>query len=228
MDKLKLSKVVDTFNKIADRYILANHIISFGQDICWRKNLCQLVEKHINKKEIVVDIASGTGENFKYCYKDFSRKIGIDPAKKMLEIAKKRYSDVFFVEGIAESLPLKDSSVDLITVSFGVRNFSDRQEAFSEFNRVLKKGGVLAILEFFPMENGTMLNKITAKYIYDFLPYLGGVITGDFKAYKYLSKSIKNFVLPEIMKLELEKNGLKVVENSKAFPDVYTFIARKV
>lgn len=227
MDRSKLLNVVNTFNKIADRYILANHILSFGQDVCWRKNLCQLVEKYTNRKGVILDVACGTGENFKYCYDDFNIKIGIDPAKKMLEIAKKRYPDVFFIEGIAESLPLKDSSVDLITVSFGVRNFSDRQEAFSEFNRVLRKDGILAILEFFPMENGNLLNKITAKYIYDFLPYLGGIITGDFKAYKYLSKSIRNFVLPEIMKLELEKNGLTVLKNSKMFPDVYTFIAKK-
>ncbi len=227
MDKAKLLKVVNTFNKIADRYILANHIISFGQDVCWRKNLCQMVEKYVNNKGVILDVASGTGENFKYCYKDFHLKIGVDPARKMIEIGKKRYSDVFFIEGIAENLPLKNSSVDLIVVSFGVRNFSDRNKAFSEFYRVLKKGGVLAVLEFFPMENGTLLNKITAKYIYDILPYLGGIITGDLKAYKYLSTSIKNFVLPEVMKLELEKNGLKVLENSKTFPDVYTFIAKK-
>ncbi|MBK3331761.1 ubiquinone/menaquinone biosynthesis methyltransferase [Persephonella atlantica] len=227
MDRSKLFRIINTFNKISDRYILANHILSFGQDVCWRKNLCQLVEKYTNRKGVILDVACGTGENFKYCPENFDKKIGIDPARNMLEIAKKQFPEVFFIEGIAEEIPLKNSSVDLITVSFGVRNFSDRKKAFSEFYRVLKKDGILAILEFFPMENGTLLNKIAAKYIYDFLPYLGGIITGNFKAYKYLSKSIKNFILPEVMKLELEKNGLTVLENSKTFPDVYTFIAKK-
>ncbi|WP_297454150.1 ubiquinone/menaquinone biosynthesis methyltransferase [Persephonella sp.] len=224
---IKIKKVRKTFDAIADRYILANHLLSFGQDICWRKKMCEKVSKHLKEKNLILDIATGTGENFKYCPSIFKSKIGLDPARNMLIKAKERFPDVMFIEGVAEELPLKDNTADLILVSFGVRNFEDRQKAFKEFNRVLKKDGIVAILEFFPMENGTLLNKAAAFYIYKVLPYFGGLITGNFDAYKYLSISIKNFIAPEIMKLELEQNNLKVVEKEKIFPDVYIFVAKK-
>ncbi|SNZ03307.1 demethylmenaquinone methyltransferase [Persephonella hydrogeniphila] len=228
MKGLKRFKVIKTFDSIADRYILANHLLSFWQDICWRKTMFNLISQNLENRDIFVDVATGTGENFKYCHSDFRLKIGLDPARKMLEIAKRRFENVQFIEGMAETLPFKNETADLITVSFGVRNFEDRKKSFEEFNRVLRKGGILGILEFFPMENGTFINKAAAKYIYDILPYLGGVITGNFNAYKYLSKSIKNFILPNIMKLELENVGFNVIEVERLFPNVYIFIAKKV
>ncbi|WP_029521192.1 ubiquinone/menaquinone biosynthesis methyltransferase [Persephonella sp. IF05-L8] len=225
--RVKRIKIRKTFDAIADRYILANHILSFGQDICWRKKMCEKVSEHLKTNNLVLDIATGTGENFKYCPSKFKTKIGLDPARNMLLKARERFLDVTFVEGMAEELPFKNNLADLILVSFGVRNFENRQKAFREFNRVLKKDGIVAILEFFPMENGTLLNKAAAFYIYKILPYFGGLITGNFDAYKYLSISIQNFVSPEIMKMELEQNNLKVVEKEKIFPDVYIFVAKK-
>ncbi len=228
MNSLKKFKVIKTFNSIADRYILANHLLSFGQDVCWRRTLCEQIYSSVKEKGVVLDVATGTGENFKYCLNDFKVKIGIDPARKMMEIGKKRFPDVVFMEGIAEELPFRDNSIDLITVSFGVRNFADRKEAFREFNRVLKKDGILAVLEFFPMENGSFINKAASAYIYNILPYLGGIITGNFNAYKYLAKSIKNFIMPEIMKLELKERNFDVVNNHRIFPNVYVILGRKV
>jgi len=228
MDSPPKKRIVNTFNSIADRYTLANHLLSLGQDVYWRKVLCQHIYRNLKKKEVMVDVATGTGESFKYCFEDFRERIGIDPARKMIEIGKKRFPDIFFIEGMAEDLPFKDSSVDLVTVSFGVRNFADRKEAFREFSRVLKRDGIVAILEFFPMENGSLINKAVSTYIYKILPYLGGMITGNFSAYKYLAKSIKNFILPEVMKLELKSSQFEVVENHKIFPNVYVILGRKV
>jgi len=227
MKGLKRFKVIKTFDSIADRYILANHVLSFWQDVCWRKSMFNLISENLKEKDLFIDVATGTGENFKYCHSDFRLKIGLDPARKMLEIAKRRFEGVQFIEGLAETLPFKEETADLITVSFGVRNFEDRNKAFIEFHRVLKRGGTLGILEFFPMENGSFINKAAAVYIYDILPYLGGAITGNFSAYKYLSKSIKSFILPDIMKMELQKSGFDLVTVKRLFPNVYIFIARK-
>ncbi|WP_457639225.1 ubiquinone/menaquinone biosynthesis methyltransferase [Persephonella sp.] len=224
----KLNRVVKTFNKIADRYIIANHLLSFGQDVCWRKTMCEMVCPMVENKDVVLDIASGTGENFKYCLNSFRKKFALDPAFNMLKVGKSRLSDINFVKGIAEELPFKDETVDLITSSFGVRNFADRKRSFGEFSRVLKKNGVFAVLEFFPMENGSFINKTASFYIYNILPYLGGVITGDLKAYRYLARSIKNFISPYIMKIELENTGLKVEKIHRMFPNVYVIIGRKI
>ncbi len=228
MRKSKRFKVIKTFDAIADRYILANHVLSFWQDICWRRNFFNHISDTLEKREIFLDVATGTGENFKYCPCDFKLRVGIDPSRNMLKIAKSRYPDAVFLEGIAEELPIKDSTVDLIAVSFGVRNFEDRIRAFAEFSRVLKTGGVLGILEFFPMENGSFINKAASMYIHHIIPYLGGAITGNFKAYRYLSTSIKNFILPGMMKIELESKGFKVVKIDRLFPNVYIFVAKKV
>ena len=228
MKEKKRFKIIKTFDSIADKYILANHVLSFWFDICWRKNFFKFLSDRLGIKDIFLDVATGTGENFKYCHCDFKHKIGIDPSRNMLEIAKKRFPDVLFLEGIAEELPIKDNTVDLIAVSFGVRNFEDRMRAFDEFSRVLKKGGILGILEFFPMENGNLLNKAASTYIHHILPYLGGFITGNYKAYHYLSTSIKNFILPGMMKVELESKGFKVTKIERAFPNVYIFVAKKV
>ncbi|WP_456465581.1 ubiquinone/menaquinone biosynthesis methyltransferase [Persephonella sp.] len=228
MEDQKGDKVIKTFDSIADRYILANHLLSFWQDVCWRRNFFEYLSESLEGNEIFLDIATGTGESFKYCHCNFKIKVGLDPSKRMLNIAKKRFSDVIFLEGMAEELPIKDSTVDLVAVSFGVRNFEDRIRAFAEFSRVLKTGGVLGILEFFPMENGSFINKAASMYIHHIIPYLGGAITGNFKAYRYLSTSIKNFILPGMMKIELESKGFKVVKIDKLFPNVYTFVAKKV
>jgi demethylmenaquinone methyltransferase/2-methoxy-6-polyprenyl-1,4-benzoquinol methylase len=223
----KVLKVRRTFNSIADKYIIANHLLSFGQDICWRKKMWEEIKKNIKDTDLVLDIACGTGENFKYMPIKFRKKVGLDPARHMLKIARKSFPDVTFIEGVAEELPFKDSSVDLIVISFGIRNFENRQKALKEFNRVLKKDGLLAILEFFPLENGSLINKVAAFYIYKILPYFGGLITGNYKAYKYLSESIKNFVPPEVLKLEFKKNSITPIKNQKIFPDVHILLGRK-
>ncbi len=228
MEEQKRFKIIKTFDSIADRYILANHVLSFWFDICWRKYFFKSLSDRLENIDFFLDVATGTGENFKYCHCDFKMKIGIDPSKNMLKVAKKRFPDVIFLEGIAEELPIKDGTVDLIAVSFGVRNFEDRIRAFKEFSRVLKNGGILGILEFFPVENGNMINKAVSTYIHHVLPYLGGIITGNFKAYNYLSTSIKNFILPGMMKIELESKGFKVTKIDRLFPNVYIFVAKKV
>lgn len=228
MKEPKRYKVIKTFDSIADKYILANHVLSFWQDVCWRRNFFDYLSDYLENNRLFIDVATGTGENFKYCQCDFEMKVGIDPSKKMLNIAKKRFPDALFLEGTAEELPIKDRTVDLVAVSFGVRNFENRIKAFEEFSRVLKSKGILGILEFFPMENGNFLNKAVSTYIHHILPYLGGIITGNFKAYHYLSTSIKNFILPGMMKVELESKGLKVIKIERLFPNVYIFVAKKI
>ncbi|NPA58605.1 MAG: ubiquinone/menaquinone biosynthesis methyltransferase [Aquificae bacterium] len=228
MELFQKEHIIHTFNSIAERYSMVNHIISFGQDIHWRKVFCRKAYRFLKNRDTVVDVATGNGECFRYCLGDFRRKIGIDPAVKMLELGKESFPDVAFLQAVAEEIPLKGEVADLITVAFGVRNFHDRKKAFSEFYRILKKEGIVAVLEFYPIENGSLINKAVATYIYKIMPYLGGAFTGNLKGYRYLAHSIKRFITPDLLAVEMEKEGLKLMEKTYLFPNVVILTAKKV
>ncbi len=222
-------EISQLFNRISDRYELVNHILSFGLDIIWRKKACRKVyELNGDKKvNIFLDIATGTGEIIKHCRNSITERfVGLDPAIKMLEFAKKTVDNAFLINAAAEDIPLKDNSADIIFVSFGVRNLEDRKKAFSEFNRVLKKGSYLVILEFIHREDGGFFYKLSHLYIQKILPFIGGIITGDFKAYRYLAYSIDHFITAGMLRKEVENFGFKVEYIENFFPTVSIIIGK--
>ncbi|PLX09079.1 MAG: bifunctional demethylmenaquinone methyltransferase/2-methoxy-6-polyprenyl-1,4-benzoquinol methylase UbiE [Marinilabiliales bacterium] len=179
------------FDGIAGTYDKLNHILSFGMDKRWRR----VFVKNIAFQEYrnIADIASGTGDLLVELQKLSSKKYyAVDPAAKMLEIAKSKLPHAEFIVSGAESLPLDENSIDLITVSFGIRNFADLGQSFSEFYRVLNTGGIVSIMEFarpkfFLFRWGHRL------YLRLFLPIIGRLVSRDKKAYKYLQASIFDF-----------------------------------
>ncbi|WP_457623171.1 ubiquinone/menaquinone biosynthesis methyltransferase [Persephonella sp.] len=225
----KREDVAELFNGISDKYELANHILSFGLDIFWRKKACRKLFR-INggeKIEIFLDVATGTGEVLKVCKKkNIKYSIGLDPALKMLKKSKEKDQNLMLINAGAEELPFKDSSIDIIFVSFGVRNMEDRKKAFSEFHRVLKDGKYLVILEFIHREKGGIFYHLAHFYIKYILPYVGGMITGNFKAYKYLSYSIDHFITANILKNEVEYFGFKIEYIENLFPTVSIIIGK--
>jgi len=199
----KKTKVKRIFDSIAVRYDLLNHLLSFGFDYYWRKKALKLTG--LNSESILLDVACGTGD-----VAITARKMGIenifgaDFSHNMLTLFNKKSSWIKGrnIQMVAENFPLKDECITNITVAFGVRNFYDIQKAFNSFYKVLKNGGKVTILEF------RMPANVIFKFLYKFyfkkiLPLIGGLISGEKEAYKYLPASVEEFdekiKLPELL-----------------------------
>ena len=151
--KDKKDFVKTMFDKISFKYDFFNHLATFYIDKYWRYQFIRRL--NIKQGMNILDIATGTGDVIiKICRKNKSiNGIGFDCSQNMLEIAKikskkKKIANVEYMHGYAEKLPFESDSIDIITISFGIRNFNNYEDALKEINRVLKPNGTLAILEF--------------------------------------------------------------------------------
>ncbi len=226
------------FDDIAKSYDLANRVLSFGSDIVWRKRACEKAFEIYKQKRIeqIVDVACGTGDMLgfwekmaKKRAKEVEKYIGIDPSSGMLEVAKEKFPQFTYIKAYAQHLPLPENSSEFVSITYGIRNVVKREEAIREFNRILKTGGVLVILEFTKREKSTLLDSIVELYMKHILPRIGALLSGNREAYEYLPNSIDNFLTTEQLIRELEANGF-AMEYVKAFSfGISTlFIARKV
>ncbi len=233
----KQDKIVSMFDDIAPTYDTANRVMSMGVDISWRKKACDLSFEYYGKKSIdrVVDVACGTGDMMGYWQKqaqkasiDISEYIGVDPSNGMVDVAREKFPDFNYHISKATEIPLEDATADFLSITYGIRNVVERQEAFHEFNRVLKKDGLVVILEFMKDENKTLLKKMRDVYMHKILPYVGGFISKNLEAYTYLPDSIESFVTIQGMQKELEIAGFEMVHTQSFSMDISTLlIARK-
>ena len=215
----KQEKIVEMFDDIAKTYDLANRVLSMGIDIQWRKKGCDKAFEILKKEELeqIVDVATGTGDLLIY-WKEQAQKsgveiekyIGIDPSVGMLEVAKKKVDFANFIEGKAQELPIGDQSTDVISISYGIRNVVDRVEALQEFHRALKPGGIVVILEFTKQDRSGLLDKVVDFGMKKVLPRIGGLISKNYEAYKYLPNSIEEFLTTEMLSQELEEAGFEM------------------
>ena len=198
------------FDRIAERYDLLNRIISFGMDTKWRKRVVELILE-VNPEK-VLDLATGTGDVARLLKRKAPHLeiTGLDSSSKMLEIAEKRLKDGEFIVGDAHNLPFYDRSFDAITVAFGFRNFSDRRKVLRECRRVLKRKGRLVILELLPPNTKRFTGKIYSFYLKTWVPFVGGLFSGDFHAYRYLSTSVLNFLTPDQIVEMMKEEGFEV------------------
>jgi len=224
----KKNKVKGIFDSIAHRYDFLNHLLSFGLDFYWRKKALKLTG--LSNDSILLDVASGTGD-FAIAAKKFGVKkiIGADFSKNMLILFEKKAEWISgrTVQMIAEKMPLKNNSVTNITVAFGVRNFYDIEEGFKSFHRVLKNGGKATVLEF-RMPSNKLFKGLYKFYFKKILPFVGGLISGDKAAYKYLPSSVEEF--DEKINLEellLEAGFKEVKVHTFTFGTVQAVIAVK-
>lgn len=215
-NKSKKEQVAEMFDNVSGKYDFLNHFLSLGIDHLWRKKAIKIIGKQNPKK--ILDIATGTGDFAIAALKIKPEEIiGVDISNGMLEkgrekIKKRKIDNIITLNyGDSEDLPFEDNTMDAITVGFGVRNFENLEKGLSEMLRVLKPGGVAAILEFskpkkFPMKQGF---SIYSKYI---MPTIGNTISKDSTAYTYLPESVEAF--PEGMEFEniLIKVGYKNIK----------------
>ena len=205
------------FSGIAGRYDLANHLLSGGIDFHWRNRLAAKVKACT--PEHLVDLATGSGDvAFKLRDKLGSKvKIrGLDFCEPMLEQARRKrdgqsaYSGIEFDFGDCMQLPLEDGSVDAVTISFGVRNFEDREKGLQEILRVLRPGGRLFILEF--SQPDAWFRPFYYVYLKCILPRLAAMTTGDKGAYDYLAGSIEQFPSKDTLSQQILEAGFSSVK----------------
>lgn len=232
----KQEKIVSMFNNIAGTYDIANRVLSMGIDKSWRNKACNKTFELYGKKDIekIVDVACGTGDMILFWQQvanensvNLKNIIGVDPSVGMMEVGKKKLPDVEFIEAYATQMPLIDKSADIISISYGIRNVVQRQEAFDEFARVLKKDGLVVINEFTKNKKENLLDHLTDFYLNKVLPVLGGLISKNKEAYRYLPDSIDEFLITENLCKELKQSGLEPVYVKAFSMNISTLIIAK-
>lgn len=194
----KARRVQNMFAAIAPWYDLNNRLHSFGRDQAWRAEAVHMAK--VKPNDIVLDVACGTGDlAIKFAQANPARVIAVDFTLNMLSVAqmKKRQSPtttrINYYAGDALHLPIADSSIDIVSIAFGIRNVAQPVQVASEFHRVLRPGGRLIVLEFsFP--KSSLLRGLYNVYFRHVLPHTAALIARDRTgAYKYLPQSVHTF-----------------------------------
>ncbi|AFJ42975.1 bifunctional demethylmenaquinone methyltransferase/2-methoxy-6-polyprenyl-1,4-benzoquinol methylase UbiE [Francisella orientalis] len=214
----KQKKVARVFHSVADKYDLMNDLMSFGIHRIWKKQT--IAKTGARKGDKVLDLAGGTGDlAYKFCQMVGSQgKVVLsDINSSMLEVGKEKLTNkgcvgnIEYVQANAECLPFPDNYFDCITISFGLRNVTNKTKALASMCRVLKPGGRLLVLEF-SKPIVPMLSKVYDEYSFKALPFLGKIITQDAESYKYLAESIRKHPDQETLKQMMYDAGFDNVE----------------
>ena len=211
----KAQKVAEVFHSVASKYDIMNDLMSFGIHRLWKRFAINM--SGVRRGQQVLDIAGGTGDLAKV----FSREVGpsghvvlSDINESMLNVGRDRLLDagctnVDFVLANAETLePFADNSFDLVTISFGLRNVTDKDAALQAMYRVLKPGGRLLILEF-SKPVFEPFSKLYDLYSFTALPIMGKLVANDSESYKYLAESIRMHPDQRTLKGMMEQAGFQ-------------------
>jgi demethylmenaquinone methyltransferase / 2-methoxy-6-polyprenyl-1,4-benzoquinol methylase len=201
------------FGRIAGRYDLLNHLLSFNLDRRWRGRLVDRVADVLDRPSgRVLDLCCGTADVLVSLKNRRGRStiFGSDFCHPMLLEARRKTQSPLF-EADALTLPLANASLDLVTIAFGFRNLANYGHGLDELLRVLKPGGVVAILEFSQPTNrafGALYGFFSTRV----LPWIGGMISGSREAYSYLPESIRKFPGAEGLAEQMRSAGFARVE----------------
>lgn len=207
-------KIRRVFQLVAPRYDLMNDFMSFGTHRIWKRFFVNYIPFKSN--DIIVDLAGGTGDIARKLVCKGANVIVVDPSIEMMQAGKTSNSlQVLNVAAIGESLPFADSTIDKLTISFGIRNMTSMNDALKEIHRVLKPGGQYYCLEFSrPMMPVRPFYNLYNQYV---IPRLGALVAGQSEAYQYLIESIKRFPDQEEMKSLIEEAGFSKVTYRNLF-----------
>ncbi len=235
LEENKQEKIVEMFDDIAPTYDKANRVLSMGVDIQWRKKACnETFDRYDKPIDLIVDVACGTGDMMNYWDKqakknkrDIKKIVGVDPSVGMVQVGKEKFPNFEFIISDATALPVDDESIDILSISYGIRNVVKREEAFREFARAIKPGGYVVILEFTKDDKKGLLFGVKDFYMNKVLPKIGGFISKNREAYEYLPNSIEGFLTSDMLQNELNDAGF-TTEFSKSFSmDISTLVIAK-
>src|SRR5262245_20308655 len=196
------------FARIARRYDLLNRLLSGGVDRRWRKAVVRRLGDV--RGSLLVDACCGTGDLSLALERAGARVLGVDFTPEMLSLARAKGAGrgARFVAGDALALPLPDGRADAATVAFGIRNVADRARGLRELARVVRPGGAVLVLEF-SLPRGRLTGALYRFYFTRVLPRLGGWISGDPGAYRYLPDPVLAWPTPGEPPAEMERAGLE-------------------
>lgn len=211
----KAGKVREVFDRVAGRYDVMNDLMSLGLHRAWKAFTVTL--SGVRTGERVLDVAAGSGD----LARAFARRTGskgqvwvTDINGSMLAVGRDRLLDEGFVcpavQCDAEKLPFPSAYFDCVSVAFGLRNMTRKEDALAEMRRVLKPGGRLLVLEFSKVWKP--LEKAYDAYSFHVLPWLGQKVAGGGDAYRYLAESIRVHPDQEALKAMMERAGLEEVQ----------------
>jgi demethylmenaquinone methyltransferase/2-methoxy-6-polyprenyl-1,4-benzoquinol methylase len=197
------------FARVAPRYDFLNHLLSLNIDRLWRKRLAQAVAPALRTKgSSVLDLCCGTGDVVIELQKRTpALVVGADFCHPMLAAAREKSAAVL-IECDALCMPLRNASTDAITIAFGFRNLANYEAGLAEFQRLLKPGGMLAILEF-SHPRAWPLRLSYAAYFNLLLPLIATLFSGSFDAYKYLPDSVRRFPAAEELRDMMTQAGFE-------------------
>ncbi len=237
------ARVREMFTRIAPRYDFLNHLLSFSLDHLWRRRTAKRFAEILRRPDAgVLDVCCGTGDLAVALDRLRPRAseagaraapiVGSDFVESMLTRAREKARlaarPLVFAAADALHLPFADASFDLVTTAFGFRNLANYEGGLREFARVLKQGGELGILEFTEPVSGPMAG-LFRFYFQRILPRIGGAISGNAEAYKYLPGSVAKFPSPPELVALMERTGFGDVRiASWNFGSVILHSARRI
>ncbi len=213
-EKDKSTHVGDLFSSVAENYDIMNDAMSLGMHRLWKKILIELAA--ISENDVILDIASGTGDIAKLISKEYPNTeiYMTDINMDMLSQGRDRsinesfYKNCHFCQLSGEIMPFGDETFDVITIGFGLRNFTNKEKGLEEMRRCLKKSGRLLVLEFSKPIN-PIFSQIYDWYSFNILPKLGSILVNDSESYQYLAESIRMHPDQELLKSMILESGFK-------------------
>jgi demethylmenaquinone methyltransferase/2-methoxy-6-polyprenyl-1,4-benzoquinol methylase len=181
-------EVAAMFDAVAKKYDITNDVLSLGQTRTWRKAVVAAVAPLTGEE--ILDLAAGTGTSTQPFYFAGATPTACDFSNGMLEVGRKQYPHLNFVQGDAMNLPFSDNSFDATTISFGLRNVQDPAKALSEMARVTRPGGRLVVCEF-SHPTWAPFHTLYMEYLMKALPSVATKISSNPDAYVYLAESIR-------------------------------------
>ncbi|MFN7146429.1 MAG: ubiquinone/menaquinone biosynthesis methyltransferase, partial [Myxococcota bacterium] len=227
-DPNRAPAVRDMFARIAPGYDRANQFMSLGIDRVWRKIAIRALGD--NAKGDVLDLCAGTMDFTAALVPTAKSIVALDFCAPMLEAGMTKIpagANVRTVCADARNLPLPDASFDAIVIGFGIRNVPEPEKALAEARRVLRPGGVLVVVDFF--RPTSLLQRLMAgTYNKVVLPVVGGLVTGDSSAYRYLAGSMAAWYDRAGFEDACVKAGFDVAKGRDLFPPVASLVEARV
>ena len=214
----KTTYVRQMFARIARRYDLMNRLMSGGRDVAWRRRAVEMAA--LPPGGLALDVGTGTGDLLLMLLEAAPavRALGVDITPEMMALGKSRLSAAderaAFIQGDALRLPFPTATFDALVNGFLLRNLPDLPTALAEMHRVVRPGGRVVCLDITRPPRGPF-GWLFRLYFFHWVPFLGGLISGDWEAYRYLPRSAQRFVDAEELAAMMRAAGLQEVRYQK-------------